>query len=55
MYRDVFELKVYADSSVPKHGLEHTFNLLSRYLDADEDGGVECAKVLKVLSKEMEE
>ena len=50
-HSDVFGLKIFADSSVPKHKLEHTANVLYQYLDNDEDGKVDNAKVLKVLAK----
>ena len=50
-HSDVFGLKIFADSSVPKHKLEHTANVLYQYLDNDEDGKVDNAKVLKALVK----
>ena len=48
-HSDVFGLKIFADSSVPKHKLEHTANVLYQYLDNDEDGKVDNTKVLKAL------
>ena len=50
-YSDFFGLKIFADSPVPKHKLEHTTEVLYQYLDNDEDGKVDNAKVLKALVK----
>ena len=50
-HSNAFGLKIFADSSVPKHKLEHTANVLYQYLDNDEDGKVDNAKVLKALVK----
>ena len=50
-HSDIFGLKIFTDSSVPKHKLEHTANVLHQYLDNDEDGKVDNAKVLKALVK----
>ena len=47
--KDVFGLKIFADAAVPKHKLEHTANVLHQYLDNDEDGIVDNAKVLHSL------
>ena len=48
-HRDVFGLKIFADSSVPKDKLEHTTNILFQYLDNNEDGKADNPKVLQAL------
>ena len=50
-YSDIFGLKIFADSSVPKHKLQHAANILYQYSDNDEDGNVDNAKALKALVK----
>ena len=50
-YSDVFALKIFADSSVPKYKLEHTAKVLFQRLDNDEDRNIDNTKALKVLVK----
>ena len=49
-HSDVFGLKIFADSSVPKDKLQHAANVLYQYLDNDEDGKADNPNVLQALA-----
>ena len=44
--RDVFGLKIFADSSVPSSQVDHAANVLFQYIDNDEDGFADKSKAL---------
>ena len=47
--RDVFGLKIFADSSVPSSQIDHAANVLFQYIDNDEDGFADNPKVLNAM------
>ena len=47
--RDVFGLKIFADSSVPSSQVDHAANVLFQYIDNDEDGFADNLKVLNAM------